>query len=96
MVRSSRQQQKVNRRVESAAQACASEMAPLLGSLAAGIRKRLYDDLKRPHDLFRAWDRDEDGRVSVAELLAGCAHLGLAVSPTDEPAVERALVVQTY
>ena len=65
----------------------------ILGSLAAGIRKRLYDDLKRPHDLFRAWDRDEDGRVSVAELLAGCAHLGLAVSPTDEPAVERALVV---
>ena len=60
----------------------------LLGSLAAGIRKRLYEDLKRPHDLFRVWDRDEDGRVSVQELLAGCAHLGLAVSPGDEATVE--------
>ena len=27
----------------------------LLAALAGGIRKRLYDDLQRPHDLFRAW-----------------------------------------
>ena len=27
----------------------------LLNNLAAGIRKRLYDDLKRPRDLFGAW-----------------------------------------
>ena len=37
VVLSSRQQQKVNRRVESAAQACASEMAPEMNGWAAAI-----------------------------------------------------------
>ena len=49
----------------------------LLGALAAGIRVKLHEDLIRTHDLFRAWDRDEDGRLSVDELLAGAAQIGM-------------------
>jgi hypothetical protein len=49
----------------------------LLGALAAGIRAKLHEDLIRTHDLFRAWDRDEDGRLSVDELLAGAAQIGM-------------------
>ena len=65
----------------------------LLRNLAAGIRKRLYDDLKRPRDLFGAWDKDSDGLVSVRELLAGSQQLGLIVE--DERLVERGLL-QTF
>ena len=41
---------------------------PCIGRLAHAIRQRLYDDLKRPRDLFHAWDKDGGGAINFREL----------------------------
>ena len=48
----------------------------LIAELAARLRGRMHDDLLRPADLFRRWDSDSDGVVTLDELLqvSCCPH----------------------
>ena len=55
------------------------------------MRQRLHDDLLRPAELFRRWDSDADGVVSLDELMAGVQKMGLGPDPEDEPELLEAI-----
>ena len=92
VVLSSRQQQKVNRRVESAAQACASEMAPLLGSLAAGFASGALEGCSMAErQLSRAYDvtMPEAAKRDIEQRLE--KRFGAVMEHLVEPAVAEAV-----
>ena len=62
-----------------------------MAALADGLRKRMHDDLTRPADLFRMFQRgrDEDGVISTDELMRGIEGLGLA--PQEEEDIRKML-----
>ena len=68
----------------------------LIAELADALRKRMHDDLTRPADLWRKWDRDEDGVISVDELMAGVAQLGLAPGGADEEELYDAVEAEVH
>lgn len=49
----------------------------LLAEVADKLRRKMHDDLLRPADLFRMWDRDEDGLITSDELVSGIVQLRL-------------------
>eukprot|EP00966_Prymnesium_polylepis_P053743 1242275-Prymnesium_polylepis.1 len=57
----------------------------------------MHDDLTRPADLFRKWDRDEDGVIAVDELMAGVRQLGLLPPhASDEAELRQARAVALW
>ena len=63
----------------------------LLGELLARLRERLYENMARPADLFRQWDRDGDGVISPAELLAGARAIGTPMGAGDDDSLIAAM-----